>query len=147
MRSAAEPPLPFAHRQGSIAGNAHDGRMNDPQDVGTLARDAHLHPAAALAARLGVDPREGLRADEALKRQAFHGCNSLPESPPRSLPRRVLDQFRDFMVLVLIAAALLSGFIGDVADTVAIGVIVVLNAAIGLAQEWRAERALDALKR
>lgn len=147
MRSAAEPPLPFAHGQGSIACNAHDGRMNDPQDVGTLARDAHLHPVAALAARLGVDPREGLRADEALKRQAFHGRNSLPESPPRSLPRRVLDQFRDFMVLVLIAAALLSGFIGDVADTVAIGVIVVLNAAIGLAQEWRAERALDALKR
>ena len=122
-------------------------RMNHPEDVGTLARDAHLHPVAALADRLGVDPREGLRAEEAMKRQAFHGSNSLPESPPRSLARRVLDQFRDFMVLVLMAAALLSGLIGDVADTVAIGVIVVLNAAIGLSQEWRAERALDALKR
>lgn len=125
----------------------HDGRMNDLQDASTLVRDAHLHPAAALAARLGVDPREGLSAEEALKRHAFHGPNSLPQSPPRGLTERVLDQFRDFMVLVLIAAALLSGFIGDVADTVAIAVIVVLNAAIGLAQEWRAERALDALKR
>ena len=125
----------------------HDGRMNDPQDANTLARDAHLHPAAALAVRLGVDPCEGLSAEEALKRQEFHGPNSLPQSPPRSLMQRVLDQFRDFMVLVLIAAALLSGFIGDVADTVAIAVIVVLNAAIGLTQEWRAERALDALKR
>ncbi|KLN53271.1 cation-translocating P-type ATPase [Variovorax paradoxus] len=121
--------------------------MNDPQDASTLARDAHLHPAAALAVRLGVDPCEGLSAEEALKRQEFHGPNSLPQSPPRSLMQRVLDQFRDFMVLVLIAAALLSGFIGDVADTVAIAVMVALNAAIGLAQEWRAERALDALKR
>ncbi len=121
--------------------------MNDPQDATTLVRDAHLHPVAALAAHLEVDPREGLTAEQALKRRALHGQNSLPESPPRSLIQRVLDQFRDFMVLVLIAAALLSGFIGDVVDTVAIAVIVVLNAVIGLAQEWRAERALDALKR
>jgi len=45
-----------------------------------------------------------------------------------------LDQFKDFMILVLIAAAVISGFIGDVADTIVIMVIVVLNAAIGFIQ-------------
>jgi Ca2+-transporting ATPase len=109
--------------------------------------DAHLHPAEALAARLEVDPRAGLTAEQARQRQDLYGENCLPEGAPRSLVRRVCDQLRDFMVVVLIAAALLSGFIGDLADTVAIAVIVFLNAAIGLTQEWRAERALDALKR
>lgn len=109
--------------------------------------DAHLHPAQALAARLEVDPQTGLTSEQARLRQGLYGENRLPEGVPRSFIRRVCDQLRDFMVLVLIAAALLSGFIGDLADTVAIAVIVLLNAAIGLTQEWRAERALSALKR
>lgn len=58
-----------------------------------------------------------------------------------------LDQFRDFMVLVLIAAALISGFIGELSDTLAIIVIVILNAAIGFIQEYRAEKAITALKK
>ncbi|VWX55767.1 Calcium-transporting ATPase [Burkholderiales bacterium 8X] len=111
------------------------------------AGDAHLHTAAALAARLEVEPHSGLTTTQARQRQAVHGENRLPQAPPRSWPRRVADQFRDFMVLVLMAAALLSGFIGDLADTVAIVVILLLNAAIGLTQEWRAERALGALER
>ncbi|OUM00983.1 ATPase [Variovorax sp. JS1663] len=106
-----------------------------------------MHPAHTLAARLGVDPQIGLTADQAHRRRALHGENRLAEPAPRGWLRRIVDQLRDFMVLVLIAAALLSGFIGDLADTVAIVVIVLLNAGIGLMQEWRAERALDALKR
>ncbi len=110
-------------------------------------RTAHLHPAAQVAAQLGVQPAAGLAAVQAQERLATHGHNRVPEAAPRSLARRVLAQFQDFMVLVLIAAAVLSGFIGDLADTVVIVIIVLLNAAIGLVQEWRAERALDALKR
>ena len=110
------------------------------------ADSAHLQPADAVAAHLEVDPGSGLAAQQVAQRRDRHGENRLPEAAPRGLVRRVLDQFRDFMVLVLIAAALLSGLIGDLADTVAIAVIVLLNAAIGLTQEWRAERALDALK-
>ncbi|VTU30850.1 Calcium-transporting ATPase [Variovorax sp. PBL-H6] len=116
-------------------------------DRGLLTDDAHLHSAEALAASLEVDPQFGLTSEQVMQRQGRYGENRLPEAVPRSWARRLLEQLRDFMVLVLIAAALLSGFIGDFADTIAIAVIVLLNAAVGLTQEWRAERALDALKR
>lgn len=117
------------------------------REQGLALADAHLHPAQALAEQLEVDPQSGLTTEQATQRQGIYGENRLPEAAPRSLIRRIGDQLRDFMVLVLMSAALLSGFIGDLADTVAIAVIVLLNAAIGLTQEWRAERALDALKR
>ena len=59
----------------------------------------------------------------------------------------VVSQFKDFMILVLIAAALVSGIVGDAEDTIVILAIVVLNAAIGISQDFRAERAMAALKR
>ena len=58
-----------------------------------------------------------------------------------------LNQFRDFMILVLIAAAVISGIIGEPSDTIAIAVIVILNAVIGFIQEYRAEKAMAALKK
>ena len=58
-----------------------------------------------------------------------------------------LDQFKDFMIIVLIAAAIISGFIGDITDTIAIIVIIMLNAVIGFVQEYRAEKAMAALKK
>ena len=58
-----------------------------------------------------------------------------------------LDQFKDFMILVLIAAAVVAGVIGEPSDTIAIAVIVVLNAVLGFVQEYRAEKAMAALKK
>jgi P-type Ca2+ transporter type 2C len=70
----------------------------------------------------------------------------MPDKHRRSLVLMFLSQFTDFMILILLAAALISGFIGDPQDTIAILVIVLLNAIIGAVQEFRAERAMAALR-
>ncbi|HUW37084.1 MAG TPA: cation-translocating P-type ATPase [Rhodocyclaceae bacterium] len=116
-------------------------------DIGSVARVWHRLPLEAAARSLGVDPETGLDAAEAQRRLVRYGPNSLPESARRSLVRMIADQFNDFMILVLMVAAVVSGIIGDPGDTVAIVVIVLLNAAIGFAQEYRAERAMAALQR
>src|SRR4030043_146706 len=76
-----------------------------------------------------------------------HGPNELTEKRKKTLFMMFLDQFKDFMILVLIAAAIISGVIGDVSDTAAIIVIVALNAVIGFVQEYRAEKAMALLKK
>jgi Ca2+-transporting ATPase len=89
---------------------------------------------------------QGLTAAVAQQRLAEYGPNIIPEKKRRSLFKILLGQFSDFMILVLLAAALISGFIGDPQDTIAILVIVLLNAVIGAIQEFRAERAVAALR-
>ncbi|MDO9075812.1 MAG: cation-translocating P-type ATPase [Rubrivivax sp.] len=125
--------------------------MTSPKDPDTPPGSAppapHLQHAEDVARRLGVVPDAGLAADEVVLRLQRHGANRLPEAPPRPVWRRVADQFSDFMILVLLAAAVVSGLIGEPTDTVVILVIVLLNAAIGLWQEWRADQALAALQR
>ncbi|MGB3943060.1 MAG: cation-translocating P-type ATPase [Candidatus Manganitrophaceae bacterium] len=89
----------------------------------------------------------GLSALEAKTRLEKYGVNLLKEKKRRSPFMMFLDQFKDVMILVLIAAAVISGIIGDATDTIAIVVIVVLNATIGFVQEYRAEKAIAALKK
>jgi Ca2+-transporting ATPase len=90
---------------------------------------------------------QGISSEEARKRLLEYGPNELKEKKKKTLLMMFIDQFRDFMILVLIAAALISGFIGELSDTIAIIVIVVLNAVIGFIQEYRAEKAMEALKK
>jgi P-type Ca2+ transporter type 2C len=90
---------------------------------------------------------EGLSTEEAAVRLEVHGPNILKVMEKRGLFRIFVDQFTDFMILVLIAAAIISGIIGDATDTMAIVVIVLLNAVIGFVQEYRAEKAMAALKK
>jgi P-type Ca2+ transporter type 2C len=97
--------------------------------------------------RLETRTDSGLSSDQAAGRLAQFGSNELKEKRARPPWRMLLGQFSDFMIIVLIAAAIISGFVGDVEDTVVIIVIVILNAAIGFVQEYRAERAMAALKR
>lgn len=99
-----------------------------------------------VAAHLMVDPEAGLSTAEVDDRRRRSGPNRLAETAPRSWPSRLLSPFRDFMILVLLAAAVLSGVVGDTVDTLAILVIVLLNASIAVTLEWRADRAMDALK-
>ena len=109
--------------------------------------DWHLRDVHELAREHKVDPASGLQAHQVSQRTLLHGANELPTSSGRSLWSLVIDQFNDFMILVLVAAAVISGVIGDLIDTLVILVIVLLNAAIGLVQAWRADQALAALQR
>ncbi|MCW5784447.1 MAG: cation-translocating P-type ATPase [Nitrospirales bacterium] len=97
--------------------------------------------------RLEVDPHTGLNAREARRRLQQHGQNTIPEHRQRSLARIFVDQFTDFMILVLIGAAIVSGMLGERLDALAIIIIVVLNGIIGFVQEYRADRAMQAIKK
>lgn len=90
---------------------------------------------------------QGLSMEEARRRLDEYGPNELKEKKKKTPFIIFLDQFRDFMILVLIAAAVVSGIIGEPSDTIAIIVIVMLNAVIGFVQEYRAEKAMAALKK
>jgi len=109
--------------------------------------DAHLSTAAEVCARLGIDPDKGHSAAEAAERLAHHGPNAIRERRRRPPWRMLVDQFTDLMIVVLIGAAVVSGMVGDLQDTIAIIVILVLNGVIGFVQEYRAERAIAALRK
>ena len=107
----------------------------------------HTRAAPAIAQELKSDLERGLVSDEVARRLEREGPNEICERGRRSVFDMAVSQFKDFMILVLIAAAFVSGFIGDVSDTIVILAIVLLNAAIGFVQDYRAERAMAALKR
>lgn len=107
----------------------------------------HTLSAEETAQKLDTKTQGGLSHEEAGRRYAQYGANALHERKSRSPWRMLLDQFSEFMILVLIAAAIIAGMIGDVEDSVAIIVIITLNAVIGFIQEYRAERSMAALKR
>jgi Ca2+-transporting ATPase len=107
----------------------------------------HCEPAASALERLGSSAATGLGAAEAEARLRRHGPNAIREAARRSPWRMLLDQFADFMIIVLMAAAVVSGLIGEAEDTLAIVTIVVLNAVIGFVQEYRAEKAIAALRK
>lgn len=106
----------------------------------------HTQTAQETAASIGVDPASGLGADEAAARLRRFGENRLQETRPRPAWLKLVDQFRSFLIIVLIAAAVLAWAIGDLTDAVVILVVVVFNALLGFYQEHRAERTLAALK-
>ena len=89
----------------------------------------------------------GLTTAEAGRRLDEHGPNQPPEAPPRGWPRRVLEQVRDPMILLLLGAFTVTVVVGDVSDAVIIAAVVVLNTTIGVVQEVRAEQAIAALGR
>ncbi len=90
---------------------------------------------------------KGLSRSEVAQRLSAYGANELLEKKKIPAWLLFLHQFRDFMILVLMAAAILSGIMGDITDTVIILVIILLNAVVGFVQEYRAEKAMDALKK
>jgi len=91
--------------------------------------------------------KQGLPAAEAEERQKQHGKNELHEKKKISLFVLLLHQFKDIMVIILLAAAAISFAVGDLKDAIVILIIVLLNAIIGFVQEFRAEKAMEALKK
>ena len=107
----------------------------------------HCEDVDGAVARLETDRSGGLGDEEAARRSGRYGANALAEARGRPPWRIFVDQFTDFMIMVLIAAAVISGLLGEIHDTIAIIAILALNAIIGFIQEFRAERAMAALKR
>jgi Ca2+-transporting ATPase len=105
----------------------------------------HLHPTAEVAETLKSSPA-GLDDATVQQRIKENGRNLLVAKKKKSVWSMLWGQLTDFMILVLIAAAVVSGIVGDLTDTIVILAIVVINAIVGLVQEWRAEKAMEALE-
>ena len=105
------------------------------------------------AEQLKTDAKRGLPSPEVRKRQAEYGKNEITNGKRQNLLLRFLSQFKDFMVLILLAAAAVSFFVSllqgdrDFIDSIIILAIVVCNAVVGTVQELRADQAIDALKK
>ena len=100
-----------------------------------------------IESRLGTSPSRGLSDTDAAERLARHGRNQLHEKKGPSPLGQFLDQFKDFLIWVLIGAAVVSGFLGEWVDALAIIAIVILNSIMGFVQEYRAEKSLAVLKK
>ncbi|SHN76281.1 cation-translocating P-type ATPase [Desulfitobacterium chlororespirans] len=95
---------------------------------------------------LNVNPVTGLSSQEVQARLEQYGTNKLKGKPKKSLIALFFAQLKDMLIYVLIGAALITLFIGEYVDSIIILLVVVLNAAIGVFQEFKAEKAIEALQ-
>lgn len=96
---------------------------------------------------LQTDPRKGLGGDEVNVRKEKYGLNKLEEGKKKSIFVLFWGQLNDPLIFILLIAAVISGFMGELNDTIIIALVVVLNAVIGVSQEARAEKSMEALKK
>jgi P-type Ca2+ transporter type 2C len=97
--------------------------------------------------QLATPPDTGLTSEEVARRLESYGPNQLTEAPGTTFWQMLLDQFNNFVVIMLLVAAGISAILGDWVEAGAILIIVILNATLGVIQERRAEQALAALKK
>ncbi|HQO33008.1 MAG TPA: IMP cyclohydrolase, partial [Chitinophagales bacterium] len=104
------------------------------------------HTSTEAVFRVLSTRKEGLTTEEVHNRQQQYGPNEIQEKKKRATFWLLVHQFKDVMVIILLAAALISFIIGDIKDAAVILIIVFLNALIGFIQEFRAEKAMLLLK-
>ena len=110
-------------------------------------KEAHAKPIQEVVAGLQTHPERGLSQQEAQQRMHQLGANELTEKPRPGFLALLWDQFNNYLVIILIIAAVISLALGEWVDSIAIMCIVVLNAVVGVIQESKAEQALAALKK
>lgn len=112
-----------------------------------LAQEKKFYSTSTAEVQASLHTAEqGLAKAEADKRLREGGANSLVAKRRKTIIERFIDQFKDFMIAVLLVAAIVAAFSGEIADAVIILLVVVLNAIFGVFQEVQAEAAIDALK-
>ncbi len=104
-------------------------------------------PGDVVLQELAADPTRGLSTDEVIRRREQSGWNALAEAPPVSRWKKLLGQFKELVIWILIVAAIIAGVMGEWVDTAAILAIVLVNGIIGFLQEEKAGRALAALQK
>ena len=106
----------------------------------------HLQPLSKIEQLLNTSSK-GLDASQVEERQIQYGKNELTEKKKISIFVLLLNQFKDVMIFILLTAAAISLIVGNIKDAIVILIIVILNAIIGFIQEFRAEKAMEALKK
>ncbi|MGE0022639.1 MAG: cation-translocating P-type ATPase [Hyphomicrobium sp.] len=150
FQALAERQLPVqgpAGPHGSNKGRTMHDRTPDTLGTSSMAPMWYAVATPEVVARLESDPQRGLATSEAARRLAHDGPNALRCAERLSAVRVFGAQFRSLVVWVLLGAAAISLALGEYADSLAIAAIIVLNAAIGFFQEYRAEQAIAALAR
>lgn len=107
--------------------------------------DPHALENDEVIRKLSVDPVKGLDADAVEERRAKYGANVLPQKQKTSVLKLIIKQFKDFLILILFVAAGISLIVGHVVDTYIILAVILFNAAVGFIQEFRAEKAVQAI--
>jgi Ca2+-transporting ATPase len=135
----------------AVAGKRRFGQNTAPKHrerhhVNDTSHDWHAMEPGAAAEALGSDLEGGLSEAEARRLLSEHGPNALPRGTRRTLLGMFLGQFKDFLVWILIAAAVVSAGVGETPDALVIAAILVLNAVLGVVQQYKANQALEALR-
>src|SRR4030065_365956 len=107
----------------------------------------HSIEATQVLKELNTDPHKGLNEDEIKTRLEKYGYNELKKEEKISPLTLFFNQFKNILIIILLVAIILSALVGEVVDAAIIAVIVVFCAVLGFIQEYRAERALEALKK
>ena len=105
----------------------------------------HAQSVTAVISTLKTDPQQGLQKIEVERRLLEHGPNTLQTTKQEHWYNILLRQFTDVLIAILMIAAIISLAIGEVGDAVTIFAIIILNGILGFVQEWKAEKALEAL--